>query len=73
MKLKSVSKASEYNVSFRLCRNVKKAVTVQLLEVPVGVIARHEVPKQSYKKAASSLSLLAVTRILPRAELLPKA
>jgi len=30
------------------------------------------VPKQSYKKAASSLSLLAVTRILPRAELLLK-
>jgi len=38
--------------------------------VPVGVIASPERAKQSYKKTASSLSLLAVTLILPRAELL---
>ncbi|OGX30480.1 MAG: hypothetical protein A3G37_01815 [Omnitrophica WOR_2 bacterium RIFCSPLOWO2_12_FULL_46_30] len=40
--------------------------------MPVGVIAGPERAKQSYKKTASSLSLLAVTLILPRAELLHK-
>ena len=48
----------------------REKVTVQPSEVPVGVIASPERAKQSYKKTASSLSLLAVTLILPRAELL---
>ena len=61
-----------------------RTVTVQLLELSVGVIASPEGAKQSYKseggglasnsqsqkKTASSLPLLAVTRMLPRAELL---
>ncbi|OGX45129.1 MAG: hypothetical protein A3G38_04445 [Omnitrophica WOR_2 bacterium RIFCSPLOWO2_12_FULL_51_8] len=38
----------------------------------VGVIASPEGAKQSQKGIASSLSLLAMTQPLPRAELLPK-
>jgi len=45
-------------------------VTVLPLEVLIGVIASPEGARQSQKGIASSLSLLAMTQLLPRAKLL---
>jgi len=50
--------------------NPVRNVTVQLSEASAGVIASPEGAKQSFFKIASSLSLLAMTQTLPRAELL---
>jgi len=49
---------------------MREKAIVQSLEVFIGVIASPEGARQSQKGIASSLSLLAMTQLLPRAKLL---
>ena len=53
-------------------KHASKIVTVQLPEVSVGVIVSPVRGETILKRIASSLTLLAMTQLLPRTKLLPK-